>query len=238
MTTDEPALIAAILANRDDDTRRLVYADWLEENEQGERAEFIRVQVAIARGCCGPSCYGPSGMPCEGIRARMECPGCAELRRRERELLYGESGRLPNWGAWSQPIWDTGILIGRPWMERMDYSRGFVSALTCSWSDWSQHADAILRAQPIERVRPTDWLPMQNGYVRLELPDGRIYLNGHQDVRMAHLTLAKTVWPRIEFELPPANDSYAGVVNQAISELVARHSLPGVSITFDNRATT
>jgi uncharacterized protein (TIGR02996 family) len=34
-----------IVANIDDDTPRLVYADWLEENGQDERAEFIRLQV-------------------------------------------------------------------------------------------------------------------------------------------------------------------------------------------------
>src|SRR5207253_2658330 len=33
-----------IVANIDDDTPRLVYADWLTENDQDERAEFIRVQ--------------------------------------------------------------------------------------------------------------------------------------------------------------------------------------------------
>jgi uncharacterized protein (TIGR02996 family) len=33
----------------DDDAPRLVYADWLEENGQPERAEFIRVQIELAR---------------------------------------------------------------------------------------------------------------------------------------------------------------------------------------------
>jgi uncharacterized protein (TIGR02996 family) len=37
-----------IVANIDEDTPRLAYADWLEENGQSERAEFIRVQVERA----------------------------------------------------------------------------------------------------------------------------------------------------------------------------------------------
>jgi uncharacterized protein (TIGR02996 family) len=37
-----------IVTNIDDDTPRLVYADWLTENGQDERAEFIRVQVERA----------------------------------------------------------------------------------------------------------------------------------------------------------------------------------------------
>ncbi len=38
-----------VVANIDDDTPRLVYADWLTENGQDDRAEFIRVQVERAR---------------------------------------------------------------------------------------------------------------------------------------------------------------------------------------------
>src|SRR5215207_10420738 len=46
--SDEDALLAAIIANPDEDTVRLVYADWLDENGDSERAEFIRLQVAQA----------------------------------------------------------------------------------------------------------------------------------------------------------------------------------------------
>jgi uncharacterized protein (TIGR02996 family) len=63
-----------IVANIDDDTPRLVYADWLEENGQDERAEFIRVQIE---------------------RAHLPAWDAAQvrLRLREQELLerHGES---------------------------------------------------------------------------------------------------------------------------------------------------
>ena len=63
-----------IVANIDDDTPRLVFADWLMENGQDERAEFIRVQVE---------------------RARLPSWDAAQvrLRLREQELLnqHGES---------------------------------------------------------------------------------------------------------------------------------------------------
>lgn len=39
------AFINAILDNPDDDTARLVFADWLEEHGEPERAEFIRIQI-------------------------------------------------------------------------------------------------------------------------------------------------------------------------------------------------
>jgi uncharacterized protein (TIGR02996 family) len=44
--SDEEALLAAILAHPDEDTPRLMYADWLDEHGQPERAEFIRIQCA------------------------------------------------------------------------------------------------------------------------------------------------------------------------------------------------
>jgi uncharacterized protein (TIGR02996 family) len=45
----EPFL-AAINAHLDDDTPRLVFADWLQENGDEPRAEFVRLQCAAARG--------------------------------------------------------------------------------------------------------------------------------------------------------------------------------------------
>ena len=47
--TDAVALLAAIRQAPDDDAPRLVYADWLDEHGQAERAKFIRVQCELAR---------------------------------------------------------------------------------------------------------------------------------------------------------------------------------------------
>ncbi len=43
--TDGSDLLAAILANPDDDNVRLVYADWLQENGDEARAEYIRLRI-------------------------------------------------------------------------------------------------------------------------------------------------------------------------------------------------
>jgi uncharacterized protein (TIGR02996 family) len=47
---DEAAFIQTIREHPDDDGPRLVYADWLEERGECDRAEFIRVQIELARG--------------------------------------------------------------------------------------------------------------------------------------------------------------------------------------------
>jgi uncharacterized protein (TIGR02996 family) len=48
MSSPAPFL-AAIASNPDDDLPRLVYADWLDEHDQPDRAEFIRLQCHSAR---------------------------------------------------------------------------------------------------------------------------------------------------------------------------------------------
>jgi uncharacterized protein (TIGR02996 family) len=47
--TDHHAFLQAILANPDEDAPRLIYADWLEEQGDTDRAEFIRVQCELAQ---------------------------------------------------------------------------------------------------------------------------------------------------------------------------------------------
>jgi uncharacterized protein (TIGR02996 family) len=49
MHPEAEALLNAIWANPNDDTPRLVYADWLQENGYEDYAHFIRVCVVIAR---------------------------------------------------------------------------------------------------------------------------------------------------------------------------------------------
>jgi uncharacterized protein (TIGR02996 family) len=48
--SDGDALRAGVLRNPDDDTVRLIYADWLEENGEPERGGFVRAQVWAALG--------------------------------------------------------------------------------------------------------------------------------------------------------------------------------------------
>lgn len=77
MTDDERAMLRTICIFPDDDTPRLVYADYLEERGEPERAEFIRVQCAIAS--------LPMAMPVACPNPKCDGRGCV-LRRREGEL--------------------------------------------------------------------------------------------------------------------------------------------------------
>src|SRR5262245_46162790 len=47
--TERDALLAAVLAEPDDDGPRLVFADWLDDHGEPERAELIRLQIDRVR---------------------------------------------------------------------------------------------------------------------------------------------------------------------------------------------
>src|SRR5262245_60334485 len=47
--TREAGFLSAIVADPADDASRLVYADWLDDHDRAERAEFIRGQIELAR---------------------------------------------------------------------------------------------------------------------------------------------------------------------------------------------
>jgi uncharacterized protein (TIGR02996 family) len=72
------AFLAAIADRPDDDLPRLVYADWLDENGDPDRAEFIRCQIELAK-------------------LSEHDPRRAELEDREEELL------IPHKGEWGLP---------------------------------------------------------------------------------------------------------------------------------------
>jgi uncharacterized protein (TIGR02996 family) len=127
--TQQEAFLQAIVEDPRDDVTRLVYADWLEENGQPERAQFIRAQVALAT-------------------AAPDDPRRKALEREERKLLRGRKAtwkaELPklkgvNWGEF-----DRGF-VG---------SVTFVSAYR-----YHQHAARVTRAAPIEVItfRPRRW---------------------------------------------------------------------------------
>jgi uncharacterized protein (TIGR02996 family) len=80
--THDQAFLQAICEAPEDDTPRLVYADWLEENGQPERAQFIRVQ-------------------CERERLPPDDPAVPALLAREKKLLRG---RRKRWQA-DRPAW-------------------------------------------------------------------------------------------------------------------------------------
>jgi uncharacterized protein (TIGR02996 family) len=112
-TGEQRALWSAIRSHLDDDTPRLVYADWLQEHGDEARAEFIRLQCQVER------------LPDDRKTQRKVRPG---LEYRERVLSVANRER------WVEPIFRALTRQGsdadvKSWARGVGFRRGFVFGL-------------------------------------------------------------------------------------------------------------
>ena len=119
-------LLRAIIDQPDEDTPRLAYADWLDENgdseADGARAEFIRAQVALAA-------------------APAEALGRDALAARERELL-------------DQFGWEWAMDFGRD-ISAWEFRRGFIERVELSLEATPEHIIGVLQKGPVRHLRDT-----------------------------------------------------------------------------------
>jgi uncharacterized protein (TIGR02996 family) len=123
--TDADALLAAIAAHPDEDTPRLAYADWLDENERSIRAEFIRLQCEIAR---------KEKLPTAILNQHVE------LFKRNQELIENHREEL---------LETLSIL---PRNTPLEFHRGFVFTVELPVSKFLKHAATIAEARPRPKV--------------------------------------------------------------------------------------
>lgn len=135
--TDGDALLRAILANPADDLVRLVFADWLDEIGQAERAGLIRVQIELVH---------------QAIEA---------LRSREQRLLGPIGDRV--WQRrreWALPPalqvkWPTDV-------GGWEWHRGFPDVWYCPLALWEAHGKALVAIHPVRRVVIIDREPRRS----------------------------------------------------------------------------
>ena len=215
------AFLEAILTSPEDDTQRLVFADWLEEQGETAYPEFIRLQCEAAALRKQPG-WTPSATEMaqyDGDTLR----NLFELNNHDRERKIGAAKRRANelFGKhgtdWLADFYGPFAGISAK-MER-----GFVGSITCRAAEWFTNADAITAAHPIRTVRLTSW-PGRYFEEQAPGPRGPLRLYGRQqwhdfstirqDVPLREALLAAE-WPRIKFEVPPQIGSAATTMNAA-----------------------
>jgi uncharacterized protein (TIGR02996 family) len=124
IVTQEQDLLQAIIQNPDEDAPRLSYADWLQDTGQHTRADFIRVQCALAA--------GPED---DDLRADLE----------GREWRLGRHCR-----EWLGPLAN---LIASPG-RGLEYSfrRGFVESVSVRARTLLQNGERLLGLSPIREI--------------------------------------------------------------------------------------
>jgi uncharacterized protein (TIGR02996 family) len=149
--THDDAFLADILEHPADDVPRLVYADWLTEAGEEDRAEFIRVQCAAEKlraVCLCGDCVRRRG---GGQHHNGQCA----LDRREHGFLGSREWELR--GCEAFPSWCPGLIADV--VSRAVYCRGFVAEVTLPCQAWLEHGPALVRAAPLERVTLADRQP-------------------------------------------------------------------------------
>src|SRR5262245_60155743 len=178
---DRVGLLAAICVNTDDDMPRLAFADYIEENGEPERAEFIRVQCERAQ------IRFPNAVnECDGCGVFVGYPhesGCprAELQRRLEELWRLDAVRYFGQGAdfWNEIGFAPALC---------DTERGFLDFLDAPavpflnhdqrqlWHPVHRASPCPVTAQPVRRLRLARVGQMgmrtENGQVTLEWEGG------------------------------------------------------------------
>lgn len=154
--SERDALYAAILDKPEDDAPRLIFADWLEEHGEEERAEFIRVQIELGK---EPSeC---DHMFCDG--SLIVCDNCRHwktLHKKKFQLLdanrkwFRTEGFSDNVGFGQNQelvFWLAGDSRGNTQLIEANTARGFVDAVHLTLDQFLQHGRSIAKRHPIGR---------------------------------------------------------------------------------------
>jgi uncharacterized protein (TIGR02996 family) len=124
---EREALLRAVCQHPDDNTPRFVFADWLDEHDEPERAEFIRVQIEL------------SSHP-ESDKRHL-------LQAREAELLSDHSEE------WVQPL----VEYWLDWSDKpYAFCRGFVEELELEAATFIDRGEELFAMTPLRGVRLPD----------------------------------------------------------------------------------
>src|SRR5262249_52808848 len=134
--TPEDAFFEDVREHPDDDAPRLIFADWLEDNGDPDRAEFIRARIY--------------GVRLAGLDSQQADASSETFRQRAHVLLRA------NWKRWAEPL---AAFFGSShfnWPDRGYHSealnhfpRGFVEAIQLDASRFLRIAAELFRAYPI-----------------------------------------------------------------------------------------
>lgn len=159
MTTiniEQQELLDFIIEHPDDDVSRLVYADWLEEHHQAERAEFIRVQIELDKLFNEDTDW----KLCTETSANW-CPICGDCCCKNQDEKKNDEN-CPLHNPYSKHhLWDE-LKTQEKELRPIDYThhatwrRGFVETISCPFKSWLQHGPTIVLEHPIQRVQITD----------------------------------------------------------------------------------
>src|SRR4051794_30932426 len=132
----EDAFLRSISDEADDDAPRLIFADWLDENGDPQRARFIRVQCRLAT-------LGED----DPERQRLQCEADSLLPEMLARLTDRKNPRyaakLATWLKEQKPA----------------FERGFVARLSTTPRRFLDRADELMKVAPIQHLNLNNAAP-------------------------------------------------------------------------------
>lgn len=159
MINEEAGFLTAIRNHPDDDTARLVYADWLQEHDQPERAEFIRGQIALHHGSDRSlqkrtrellALHWQEWFPVAAGKA-INAWASVHPKHREPAVMFYERVR----GGPQFTTNEAERLGGSTHYQMWFVRRGFVDEVVACWSHWQDRGDRLLKCEPVQKVALT-----------------------------------------------------------------------------------
>lgn len=154
--SDHAAFLRAIIDDPDEDAHRLVYADWLDDHGEPDRAEFIRLQCRLARFCADDDPF-TVGIPAEHLTPQRRRAWLGRLY----DLGLCDKTQLPEPGYGSTAFPDDDRLRSAFLLRR-----GFVESVHLldlrAWTAFSENAALLFDCAPLLHLRL--WADSQDYY--------------------------------------------------------------------------
>lgn len=195
-------LLDDVVANPGDYAPRLVMADWLEDHSQPERAEFIRVQIAMENlraGCVCGTCVNRRGGAQQHHNGKcvLDYSENRHLRVREQELfslrqsppkdnayMADRWADVPGWLAVTHcgvgPFWMYPQFPPYGYSLGFEFRAGFVEVIERDLSAWLEHDLTLLKYHPVREARATGKEPIVDRDYSAYWEPGLQYAEKHQ----------------------------------------------------------
>lgn len=119
------ALMLGVCEEPADDLRRMIFADFCEENGEEDLARFIRLSLKLQD---------------DWLKMDVECLSLLKKKKRN----------LSNRQIWASPL---SRLYTQQWEPRDSWFwRGFVNTASSSYTRWMEHGEQVVKELPIEKL--------------------------------------------------------------------------------------
>lgn len=238
--------LRAICENPADDTLRLVYADWLEEQEETPTSPCPQCNGNKKVPYCSRFMYSCSELgiecDCKSKKICETCKGIGNVQHQSRASLIREQvaeGHITHNCHPNSPQWHPLCLV--PELAALPsswtctgYNRGFLSEIVLDCDSFVEHAPVLFRQHPITSVRLTDVVVADN----MPYGEDSEFYSVHDNSFVGHSTarIPPDLWTELDgFTVEYAESYYMYGIKQYATPELARAALSPACVRYGRK---